>query len=120
MTRWLLSLLLNAIALIVVAEIFDSFYLEDFTIALLASFILSILNVIVKPILVVLTLPITFLTLGIFLFVIHAITLMLAQAFIGPAFVIDGFGTAVFAAIILSIINVLLNRLVKDTILLSK
>lgn len=113
--RWFLSLFLNAIALIAVAQLFDSFHLEGFGTALLASFILSILNSIVKPILILLTLPITVVTFGLFLFVINAVTLMIAQALIGDSFVIDGFGIALIAAIIISIINLLLNQLVKDT-----
>ncbi|API93466.1 putative membrane protein YvlD [Virgibacillus pantothenticus] len=115
MMRWLLSIVLNAVALIVVAQLFDSFHLEGFGTAVLASLILSILNILVKPILVILTLPVTMLTLGLFLFIINAITLMMTQAVMGSSFVIDGFGTAVLAAIIISIINVLLNRLVQDS-----
>ncbi|MBM7573537.1 phage holin family protein [Aquibacillus albus] len=118
--RGLLTLVLNAVALIVVAQLFDSFYLDGFGTALLASLILAVLNVIVRPLLVILTLPITVLSLGLFLFVINAITLMITQALIGNAFVITGFGTAILAAIILSILQLILNRLIKDTILLSK
>lgn len=113
--RWFLSIFLNAIALIAVAQLFDSFTLEGFGTALLASFILSILNVIVKPILVIFTLPITVVTLGLFLFVINAITLMITQGLMGSSFVIDGFGTAIIASIVISIINLLLNSLVRDT-----
>lgn len=112
--RWLISIFLNAIALLIVAQLFTSFHLEGFTTALIASVILSILNIIVKPILVLLTLPITFVTLGLFLFVINAITLMLTQGLMDTSFVIDGFGTAIIAAIILSVINVILNGLVTD------
>lgn len=113
-TRWILALIFNAVALWVVAQLFNSFQLEGFGTAILAAFILSILNVIVKPILIVLTLPLTVLTLGLFLFVINAITLMITQAVIGETFIIDGFGTALVAAIILSILNLILNKLVKD------
>ena len=113
--RWFLSIFLNAIALIAVAQLFDSFILEGFGPALLASFILSILNVIVRPILVILTLPITVLSLGLFLFVINAITLMITQGLMGSSFIIDGFGIAIIAAIIISIINLLLNSLVNDS-----
>lgn len=120
MTRWILSLILNAVALLVVAEIFVGFHVETFGVAILASLILSILNVIVKPILVLLTLPITVVSLGLFLFVINAITLMLTQSLMGPDFVIESFGLAVIAAIVISIINLFLNKLVKDTILTSK
>ncbi|UJL45315.1 phage holin family protein [Virgibacillus sp. NKC19-16] len=114
--RWIVSIVLNAVALIAVAQLFDSFQLEGFGTALLASFILSILNAIVKPILVILTLPITVFTLGLFLFVINAITLMITQALMDASFVIEGFGTAIIASILISIINLLLNSLVKDTV----
>lgn len=114
--RWFLSIFLNAIALIAVAQLFDAFQLEGFGTALLASFILSILNSIVKPILIILTLPITFVTFGLFLFVINAITLMITQSLMGDSFVIDGFGTALIASIVISILNLLLNQLAKDTI----
>lgn len=114
--RWFLSIFLNAVALIVVAELFNSFHLENFGTALMASFILSILNILIKPLLIVLTLPITIVSLGLFLFVINAFTLMIAQGLMGPAFVIDGFGTAIIAAIVISILNLLLNRLIKDSL----
>ncbi|WP_182201228.1 phage holin family protein [Paraliobacillus salinarum] len=116
MTRWFVSLLLNALALTLVSQLFDAFYLEGVGTALLASVILSILNFIVKPILVVLTLPITIVSLGLFLFVINAITLMITQSLIGNSFVIDGFGVAIIAAIVLALINLILNRLIKDQI----
>ncbi|WP_100010456.1 phage holin family protein [Lentibacillus sediminis] len=112
--RWIISIVLNAVALIVVAVLFDTFHLDGFGTALLASLILAILNMIIKPILVVLTLPITVLTLGLFLFVINAITLMITQSLMGPSFAIDGFGIAILAAVIISIINLLLNNLVRD------
>ncbi|WP_017187468.1 phage holin family protein [Alkalibacillus haloalkaliphilus] len=114
--NWLIAIVVNAVAILAVAALFDSFYVEGVGIAILASFILSILNVIVRPILVFFTLPITFLTLGLFLFVINAITLMIAQWMIGDAFVIDGFGWAIIAAIIISILNGLLQSLLKQVV----
>ncbi len=114
--RWFLSIFLNAVALIIVAQFFDNFQLEGFGTALIASFILSILNVFIKPILVFFTLPITLLTLGLFLFVINAATLMITQGVMGSSFVIEGFGTALIAAIVISILNVILNRVVADTV----
>ncbi|MFC2947242.1 phage holin family protein [Virgibacillus sediminis] len=112
---WLVSLVLNAVALIVVAQLFGSFHLEGFGAALLASFILAILNLIVKPILIVLTLPITLITFGLFLFVVNAVTLMIAQSLMGPSFTIDGFGMAIIASIVISVLNLLLNSLIKDS-----
>src|SRR5699024_8069456 len=114
--RWFISIFLNAVALIVVAQLFESFHIADFGTALLASVILSILNVIVKPILVLFTLPITFMTLGLFLFVINAITLLIVQGLMDSSFVIDGFGMAILASIIISILNTILNQLVRDVV----
>ncbi|MFC3041312.1 phage holin family protein [Virgibacillus xinjiangensis] len=114
--RGIVSILLNAIVLIVVAQLFESFRLDGFGTALLASFLLAILNLIIKPILIILTLPITMVTMGLFLFVINAVTLMITQSLIGPAFVIEGFGMAVIAAIVISILNILLNSLIRDSV----
>jgi len=114
--RWFLSIVLNAVALIAVAQIFESFHIESFGTAILASFILSILNTFLKPILVLFTLPITVISLGLFLFVINAVTLMITQSVMGPTFVIDGFGVAIVAAIVISVLNLLLNQLVRETL----
>ncbi|MGM8366071.1 phage holin family protein [Virgibacillus sp. W0181] len=112
--RWVLSLILNAVALIAVAQLFDSFHIENFVTALFASVILSILNLIVKPILIIFTLPITIMTFGLFLFIINAITLYITQGLMDQSFVIDGFGITIIASIIISIINTLLNQLISD------
>ncbi len=112
--RWFLSIFLNAVTLIIVAQLFAGFHLEGFGTALIASIVLSILNFLVKPILVILTLPITLMTLGLFLLVVNAITLMIAQGIMGSSFVISGFGTAIIEAIVISIINTLLNRIATD------
>lgn len=111
--RWIISIVLNALALITVAQLFDSIHMEDFTTALLAGLILSILNILVKPLLVILTLPITIISFGLFLLVINAAVLMLTQHFLQPDFVIDGFGIAILASILISIITMVLNRAVK-------
>ncbi|SER80994.1 putative membrane protein [Gracilibacillus ureilyticus] len=112
--RWVLSLILNALALMLIDYLFDGITIDGFMMALIASIILAVLNAIVKPILIVLTLPITIITLGLFLLVINAITLMLTQALLGDGFIIDGFGTAVIAAILFSILNLFINKIVKE------
>ncbi|CAG9620694.1 phage holin family protein [Sutcliffiella rhizosphaerae] len=112
--RWFLSILINALVLIVVAGYFDSFELSGVGAAIVASLILAVLNTIVKPILVILTLPVTVLSLGLFLFVINAVTLMLTAALMGDAFNIDGFGTAILAAIVISLLNVLIQKVVVE------
>ncbi|WP_181347309.1 phage holin family protein [Thalassobacillus sp. CUG 92003] len=114
MKSWLLHILVNAVAIFLVSVLFTAVTIDGFGWALVAAFILSILNAIVRPILVVLTLPITIISLGLFLFVINAITLLLTDGFLGSAFEIDGFGMAILAAIIISLLNLILNSLFKD------
>ncbi len=112
--NWIISLIVNSIIMLVVAGYFPSFHLDGVAAALLASFILSIMNVIVKPILIILTLPVTVLTLGLFLIVINAITLMMTAALMNDMFVIDGFGAALFAAIIISLLNMAVQKIILD------
>ncbi len=112
MVRWLIHLLVNSVVLVVVAGYFTGFYLESVSAAIIASVLLSIINFIVKPILVILTLPVTMLTFGFFLFVINAITLMITAGLMGDAFQISGFGMAILASIIISLLNMLINNFV--------
>lgn len=114
MKSWLLHIVVNAIAIIAVSTLFEGVIVSGIGGALLAAFILSILNAIVRPVLVVLTLPITILSLGLFLFIINAITLWLTDVFLGDTFEMAGFGTAIIAAIIISLINLILNSVIKD------
>ncbi len=97
-----------------VSFLFASFYVADFKTALIASVVLSILNIFVKPILMILTLPITIVTLGFFILILDAVILMISQSVIGDTFVIDGFFMAFIASIIISIINVLLHKIIGD------
>ncbi|HZG61695.1 MAG TPA: phage holin family protein [Anoxybacillus sp.] len=110
MMNWIISIFINALLLIVIAGYFDSFHLEGVGAALFASVILSILNIFLKPILILLTLPITILSLGLFLFVINAITLMITSSIMGDSFQIDGFGTAILASIILSFFHLFIQK----------
>ena len=94
--------------------LFESFYVADFKTALLASLILSILNIFVKPFLFILTLPVTIVTLGFFILILDAIILLISQSVMGDTFVIDGFFMAFVASIIISIISVVLHKIVGD------
>jgi putative membrane protein len=78
------------------------------------ALVLAILNAIVKPILILLTLPLTILTLGLFLFVINAVIILLAGSFI-DGFVVDGFWWALLFSLLLSIITSLLTSRKKDS-----
>ncbi len=109
--KWLMGILINAVLFMAIAGYFsESFVLQSFSAALGASFLLSIINIIVRPILVILTLPVTVLTLGFFLFVINAITLEITDYLMGDAFDITGFGMALLAAIIMSVVTLIVNN----------
>lgn len=113
--RWILGILINAVLFVAIAGFFkDSFYLSGFGAAIGASFMLSILNILVKPILIILTLPVTVLTLGLFLFVINAVTLMITDGFMGDSFEIDGFGTAILVSVIMSIVNLVIQKAILE------
>jgi len=109
--RWLLGIAINAVLFIALAGYFeDSFYIEGFGAALGASFVLAILNVLVKPILILLTLPITVVTIGAFLLVINAVTLLLTDTLVGSSFEIEGFWMAFLISVIMSIVNMVLQK----------
>jgi putative membrane protein len=108
--RWLLGIFINAVLFVALAGWFHGFHVSGFGAALVASLILSILNMLVRPILIILTLPITILTLGLFLIVINAMTLLLTDAIMGNSFDISSFGLALLIVIIMSIFNLVVQR----------
>jgi putative membrane protein len=109
--RWLIGIMMNAILFIALAGFFkESLYIESFMAALGASFVLSVLNILVKPILIILTLPVTVLTLGLFLFVVNAVTLQLTDKIMGSSFEIESFGMAILVAVIMSVFNVIIQK----------
>lgn len=109
----LISLILNTLALIITAYIVPGFQVDSFTSALLAAIVLGIINTFIKPILVFLTLPLTVVTLGLFIFVVNAIVLRLTTFFV-PGFMVDGWMAAILGAIVLSLASTILSMLVKD------
>jgi putative membrane protein len=109
--KWLLGILINALLFMALAGYFNgSFHVSGFSAALAASFLLSILNILVRPLLILLTLPATVLTLGLFLFVINALTLELTDILMGSDFQISGFGMALLASVIMSIANLIIQK----------
>ncbi|MGM0902628.1 phage holin family protein [Mesobacillus maritimus] len=108
--KWLIGIVINAVIFIAIAGYFESFYLSSFGAALGASFLLSILNILVRPILIILTLPVTLVTLGLFLFVINAITLLLTDSLMGSSFEIEGFGMALLTTVLMSLVNIILQN----------
>lgn len=113
MPNFLLTWLLAAVSLVITAYLVPGFAIANFVAALIAAVILGLVNAIIKPILVVLTLPITIVTLGLFLFIVNAITIWIAGA-ITPGFDVNGFPPALIGSIVLTLVSSVLNHLVGD------
>ena len=109
--RFLARLVLNGLAIIIAAWLLPGIHISSSLSALLAGVILGFVNAIVRPVLFFLTLPLTLLTLGLFIFVLNAICFGLT-AWLVPGFSVDGFFSAVFGALLVSVVSWILNGLV--------
>jgi|SRR5262245_64985891 len=109
--RFLARLVLNGLAIIIAAWLLPGIHITSPLSALLAGVILGFVNAIVRPVLFFLTLPLTLLTLGLFIFVLNAICFALT-AWLVPGFSIDGFFSALFGALLVSVVSWILNGLV--------
>ena len=106
----LASLIVNAIGFYITAYIVPGVKIEDLQTLAVIAVVWGVLSIILKPILVLLTLPVNIMTLGLFTFVINAALIMLMASLV-RGFKVESFGTAVLAAIVLSLLNVVLGRL---------
>ena len=111
--RFLLRLLLNAVAVFLAAQLIPGIGIASPGAALAAGIVLGLVNAIIRPVLILLTLPATVLTLGLFIFVVNAICLALAAWFV-PGFTISGFWAALFGALVISVISWLLSVILID------
>ena len=102
--RLLLIWLINALALLAIKYILPSITVDSFVTALIVAVVLGLINTLIRPIFVILTLPVTILTLGLFIFVINGLLFWAVGSFV-PGFHVDGFWAGVFGAIIYSIIS---------------
>jgi putative membrane protein len=102
--RWLLL----AAALLLVAHLYSGVQVASFTVALIAALVLGLLNTLVRPLLVLLTLPVTLLTLGLFLFVINALMFWAAASLL-DGFNVAGFGAALIGSLIYSLAGVVID-----------
>jgi putative membrane protein len=103
-TRWLLL----AAALIFVTYMYDGVTLNGYQAALIAAFVIGLLNIFVKPLLVILTLPVTVITVGLFLFVINAL-MFWAAASVLDGFNVTGFKAALIGSLIYSVLSYVIN-----------
>ncbi|OIQ21856.1 phage holin family protein [Lacinutrix sp. MedPE-SW] len=108
----IIKLLLNAIAVFVLSHVLNGVNVDGYISAIIVAIVLSILNLLVKPILVIFTLPITILTLGLFLLVINALLILLADKLI-DGFEVINIWWAILFSVLLSILQSLLHSFLK-------
>ena len=105
--RLLLKWLLSAASLLFVAYVYSGVEVKSFTSALIAAFVIGLFNVVLRPVLVVLTLPVTIVTVGLFLFVINALMFWTAASVL-DGFHVAGFGAALLGSLIYSVLGLII------------
>jgi len=111
MLALLLRWFLNAAALMLVAYLFPGVQVDSLGAAILAALVLGLVNAVIRPVLLVLTLPVTILTLGLFIFVVNALMFWLAAEIVG-GFHVAGFGAALVGSILYSVITLVTSWIV--------
>jgi putative membrane protein len=108
--KLLLRILITSILVMVISYLMKGVVVDEFSTALIVAIVLGLLNFFVKPVLVLFTLPVTVFTLGLFLLVINAIIILMCDHFV-DGFDVNGFWTALFFSIILSLSQSLVYQL---------
>jgi putative membrane protein len=109
--KFLLVWLINAVALMAVAYLLPSVHVASFGTALVAALVLGLINAFVRPVLVLLTLPVTLITLGLFIFVLNGLLFWMVGSWL-QGFTVGGFWAGVLGALLFSVISWLLSALV--------
>ena len=102
--NFIIKLILYAVAILITSYLLSGVHVDGFVAAFILAGVLALFNVTLKPLLVILTIPFTIITFGLFLIVINAVIILLADSFI-PGTTIDGFWWAVIFSLIVSILN---------------
>ncbi len=110
--KLLARLLITALALLLVAEVVPGIEVQNLYIAIIAALVLGLLNIFIKPLLVLLTLPITIITLGLFMFVINAALFWFTASFI-DGFSVSGFLPALVGSLVVTVISAFANKLLE-------
>jgi len=105
--RLIVKWLLSALALLAVTYVYSGVQVSNFTSALIAAAVIGLLNMIVRPVLVVLTLPVTIVTLGLFLFIINALLFWAASGLL-QGFNVTGFVAALIGSLIYSLLGLVI------------
>jgi putative membrane protein len=117
--EWIITLLINAFAIVLATKIFKGFYVQSYWEAVITSIVIMLLNKTVKPILKTLTLPITIFSLGLLYPIVDTIILKIASWIMGSAFVVEGWLVPFFVSIFISIVTVLLDVIITKSIIRS-
>ncbi|MCH7992123.1 MAG: phage holin family protein [Gemmatimonadetes bacterium] len=107
---FLIHILFNGVLLFLVGRLVDGIEVRDGKAAIFGAIVLGIANASIKKVLILLTLPITFITFGLFVFVINALMLMLAAAFV-DGFEVKNFRSAVWGSVAFAVMNFLAGML---------
>lgn len=108
--NWIVRFLLSGVAVVLTAYLLPGVDVQDYWTALIVAMVLSLVNIFVKPFLILLTIPLTFVTLGLFLLVINALMILLTDYFV-DGFLVNGFWWALLFSLILSLFNSLFSDL---------
>jgi len=111
--KLILRILLTALAVVILSYVLPGINVDSMGTAIIVAVVLALLNFLVKPILVVLTLPITIVTLGLFLLVINALIILLAENLV-PGFMVAGFWYAVIFSLLLTLLQTLFHSVLKE------
>jgi putative membrane protein len=111
---FVIRLVVNAAALWVAAQLVSGFVITGVTPLILAALVLGLINAIVRPILLILTLPLTLVTLGLFLFILNAFCIWLTSRLV-PGFEVHTFLAAVLGALVISVVSWIVTAFLSDT-----
>lgn len=112
MKNFLIQILITAAAVVLASYILPGVAVKEFSTALIVALVLSVLNFFVKPILVLLTLPITIITLGLFLFIVNALIIVLAGKLVS-GFRVDSIWWALLFSLLLSFFTYILEIIIE-------
>ncbi len=111
--KLILRILLSALAVVILAKILPGIGVDSYTTAIIVAIVLSLLNFIVKPLLIILTLPVTVLTLGLFLLIINALIILMADSLI-DGFQVQSIWWALLFSLLLSFLQSIFYSFLKE------
>lgn len=107
-----IRLLVVVFSFLLASRVVPGITIDSLTTAAIAAVVFGVLNITVRPIILFFTLPVTILTLGLFIFILNALMFWAAAAIV-PGFAIDGFVEALLGSLVVSVVSILVNRVVK-------